>query len=73
MRDPFGVWRKSTRSVHDNCVEIAFIDGRAGGDVQVGVRHSKDRHGPVLVFTAAEWEAFTRGVRDGEFDPPPNT
>jgi len=24
--------------------------------------------GPKLVFTAPEWEAFTAGVRDGEFD-----
>jgi hypothetical protein len=59
------VWKKSTRSTKDNCVEVAFIDGG------VGVRDSKDRsHGPVLTFTAAEWEAFTGGVRDGEFDRP---
>jgi hypothetical protein len=23
----------------------------------------------VLIFTAAEWEAFVGGVRGGEFDP----
>jgi hypothetical protein len=34
----------------------------------VGVRDSKDRTGPVLTFSPAEWEAFTGGVRDGEFD-----
>jgi hypothetical protein len=67
MPDPSrAVWKKSTRSSHDNCVEVAFIDG------QVGVRDSKDRHGPVLTFTTAEWEAFTDGVRDGEFDRPTN-
>ena len=35
----------------------------------VAVRHSKDPDGPKLVFTAGEWEAFTVGIRAGEFDP----
>jgi len=41
-------------------VEIADLPqgGRA-------VRDSKDPAGPVLTFTAAEWTAFTDGVRDG--------
>lgn len=30
---------------------------------RVGVRDSKDRSGPALVFTPAEWAAFTRWVR----------
>jgi uncharacterized protein DUF397 len=34
----------------------------------VAVRDAKDRTGPVLQFTAAEWEAFVGGVRGGEFD-----
>ena len=66
MTDPsrFTNWRKSSRSSGgDNCVEVAFS---VVGDV--GVRDSKDPAGPVLEFTAAEWEAFTGGVRDGEFD-----
>jgi hypothetical protein len=29
-----------------------------------------DPDGPVLVFTAAEWEAFLAGARAGEFDEP---
>ena len=37
------------------------------GDV-IAVRDSKDPAGPKLAFTAPEWEAFTAGVRDGEFD-----
>jgi hypothetical protein len=57
------MWRKSTYSMNNGCVEVAF----AGG--QVGVRDSKDRTGPMLVFTAAEWEAFIAGARDGRFDP----
>ncbi len=60
----FANWRKSRRSSGgDNCVEIAIA-----ADGTVGVRDSKNRTGPVLMFTAAEWEAFTGGVRDGEFD-----
>ena len=55
------MWVKSTHSVNNGCVEVAFVDG------QVGVRDSKDREGPVLVFTAHEWEAFIGGARDGEF------
>jgi hypothetical protein len=57
-------WRKSTRSTQDACVEIAFVDGG------VAVRDSKDRNGPVLRFTAQEWEAFVGGARDGEFELP---
>ena len=57
-------WRKSSHSVNNGCVEVAFVDG------QVGVRDSKDRQGPMLVFTANEWEAFIGGARDGEFELP---
>jgi len=32
------------------------------------VRDSKNPHGPKLIFTPAEWEAFTSGIRVGEFD-----
>lgn len=60
----FTGWRKSRRSDGgDNCVEFTR---RADG--AVGVRDSKDRSGPVLVFTPAEWDAFTSGAKDGEFD-----
>jgi Domain of unknown function (DUF397) len=55
-------WRKSSRSGGNGCVEVAFVGDR------VAVRDSKDPGGPVLVFTAHEWEAFTGGVGDGEFD-----
>jgi hypothetical protein len=57
-------WRKSTWSRANGCVEVAFVDGR------VAVRDSKDRRGPVLVFSAVEWDAFIGGVRDGEFNAP---
>jgi prepilin-type processing-associated H-X9-DG protein len=55
------VWRKSTLSRDNGCVEVAFLDGH------VAVRDSKDRQGPVLLFTPAEWEAFLGGVGNGEF------
>jgi len=58
------VWRKSTLSHTNGCVEVAFVNDR------IAVRDSKDRNGPVLVFTPFEWAAFVGGVRDGEFDSP---
>lgn len=61
-------WRKSLRSNGEggSCVEVAFLpDGR------VALRDSKDAgHGPALVFTPAEWDAFAGGVADGEFARP---
>ena len=57
-------WRTSARSGGNGCVEVGLIDD------QIAVRDSKDRHGPVLLFTAHEWEAFLGGARDGEFELP---
>ena len=56
-------WRTSTLCDLNGCVEVAILGDR------VAVRDTKDRAGPVLVFTAREWEAFVGGVRGGEFDP----
>jgi hypothetical protein len=55
-------WRKSSWSGANGCVEVAVVGDR------VAVRDSKDRRGPVLLFTADEWASFLGGVRDGEFD-----
>jgi len=33
----------------------------------VAVRDSKDRRGPVLLFTPGQWRAFTAAVKTGEF------
>jgi hypothetical protein len=60
------MWTKSTRSFSNgNCVEVAQLP-----DGQIGVRDSKSPHGPVLRFTPGEWDAFTAGVRNGDFDHP---
>ncbi|MEV6138087.1 DUF397 domain-containing protein [Nocardia sp. NPDC051990] len=59
-------WFKSSRSsANQECVEVAFLDGRL-----VGVRDSKNPAGAALVFTPAEWDAFTAGVNVGVFDRP---
>lgn len=60
-------WIKSSFSgpTGGNCVEVAFR-----GDGQVAVRNSRHADSPPLVFTGAEWDAFLRGARGGEFDQP---
>ena len=56
------VWRTSSYSNNGGaCVEVA---GNMPG--VVAVRDSKDRNGPVLVLTAAQWTEFTAGIRAGE-------
>ena len=54
-------WRKSSYSGTNggNCVEVARnLQG------VVAVRDSKNPGGPALVFTPADWEAFTAGLKD---------
>ncbi|MGH3889441.1 MAG: DUF397 domain-containing protein [Pseudonocardiaceae bacterium] len=56
-------WRKSSYSSDQGgaCIEVANFDGHRA------MRDSKDPEGTVLRFPAAEWAAFTTGVRAGEF------
>ncbi|WP_433761786.1 DUF397 domain-containing protein [Nocardia sp. CA-135398] len=58
-------WFKSSRSsgTSGECVEVAHLDGG-----MVGVRDSKNPTGPALVFTPGEWDAFTAGIGNCEFD-----
>jgi Domain of unknown function (DUF397) len=80
----FSDWHKSSYSDGTgNCVEVAFSDWRksshsnssgncvevAGAGGTVGVRDSKQHgRGPVLEFSRAEWEAFVRSAKEGQFD-----
>jgi hypothetical protein len=71
-----GVWRKASYSGGNGgtCVEVtatrdaAVAPHKADQDMLYLMRDSKDPGGPRLAFTAAEWDAFIRGVKDGEFD-----
>ncbi|WP_040782599.1 DUF397 domain-containing protein [Nocardia pneumoniae] len=57
-------WFESTHSAGGSeCVEVAFLDSGV-----VGVRDSKNPHGPALDFAPAEWDAFTAGIVEGKFD-----
>jgi len=60
-------WIKSRRSgpTGGNCVEVAFL---AGGEI--AMRNSRHPHGPALIFTRSEWDAFLGGAKDGEFRRP---
>jgi hypothetical protein len=56
-------WIKAQRSAEQgSCVEHRFVDG------MIEVRDSKDRSGPTLRFTRAEFAAWLDGARKGEFD-----
>jgi Domain of unknown function (DUF397) len=54
------VWRKSSYSGSNGgaCVEVARRLPAA-----VAVRDSKDPGGPKLIFTPADWTAFTAAIR----------
>jgi hypothetical protein len=57
-------WRKSSHSGYQgNCVEIAALQHG-----EFAIRNSRDPEGPSLIFTRAEFAAFLRGAKDGEFD-----
>ncbi|MBA0051887.1 DUF397 domain-containing protein [Streptomyces sp. AJS327] len=59
------VWEGAPGDPDEERVEIARLPGGA-----VAMRNSKEPE-TVLRYTAAEWEAFVLGVRDGEFDLEP--
>jgi hypothetical protein len=60
-------WHKASYSTSNgNCVEVG-VKHAADGDTFI-VRDTKNRAGAMLTFTTAEWDAFTAGVKDGEFD-----
>ncbi len=55
-------WVKSPYSTGNNdCVEIVDLQGGA-----VALQDSKNPDKEALRFTASEWDAFTRAIRDGK-------
>lgn len=57
------VWRTSSYSSgNGQCVEVAHVSE------VVAMRDSKDPAGSALVFTSGEFNAFLRGVTDGQFN-----
>ena len=52
-------WRTSTRSGGNggNCIQVADLPDT------IALRDSKDPDGPALLFTPAEWAAFTARVK----------
>ena len=65
-----GAWRKASHSNNSaSCVEVGASRGVGEGALCL-VRDTKDRGGPSLAFTAAQWAAFVAGVKSGEFGRP---
>jgi hypothetical protein len=60
-------WHISTFSPNNggSCVEAGPLND---GTDRVAVRHSHHPDAELIIYTRAEWEAFTAGVRNGEFD-----
>jgi hypothetical protein len=50
-------------------LEFAFVP-HTDGVTYVALRHSVEPDGLTMVFTPSEWEAFVKGVEDGEFELP---
>ena len=60
-----GWYKSSYSSANSACVEVMHTDGG------ISIRDTKDNgSGPILRFTAEEWDAFLAGALDGEFDRP---
>ncbi len=58
-------WRKSSYSGgnDDNCVEVAQLPTS-----RVGIRDSKNPHGPILEFEPERFAAFLGVVKSGAFE-----
>jgi hypothetical protein len=53
-------WRKSSRSVAGECVEVASYGHT------VFLRDSQDRDGSMLAFSAPAWHSFVLAMKRGE-------
>lgn len=63
-------------AVTDRDFKVSIWTGKHGFCVQVAIkpqgialRDSKDPSKKTLFFTHKEWDAFTRGVKAGQFEP----
>jgi hypothetical protein len=57
-------WRKSTHSgAVGNCVELAVVTGGL-----VGIRNSRNPHGPVLIHNRTELTALLAYIKNGKLD-----
>ncbi|HEY8457045.1 MAG TPA: DUF397 domain-containing protein [Actinopolymorphaceae bacterium] len=64
FKGDFDLKRAEWRSAGPDAeIQVGFVDDL------IGMRSAKNPDGPILIFTAAEWEAFLSGAKDGEFDP----
>jgi hypothetical protein len=55
-------WLRSSHCGSNACVEVAWTGDR------VLVRDTKNPDQTPMEFSAAEWAAFVKGARSGEFD-----
>lgn len=53
----------SVSSELESYVEVTFVS-----DDEILIRDSKNPESPTLTFNKGEWDAFVKGVKDGEFD-----
>ena len=60
--DDLALWRISSKSGGENCVEVAHFPDR------VLMRDSKDRGGPVLTFSVEVWRDFIDVISAGRTD-----
>ena len=59
------VWRRAPGPDPDDAIEVARLP--CGG---AALRPSNDPTAEPHVYTAAEWDAFVKGVHNDEFDGP---
>jgi hypothetical protein len=66
-QSPHVAWHISTYSPDGggNCVEAGPLND---GTERVAIRHSHHPDAETIIYTRPEWEAFLKGVRNGEFD-----
>ena len=55
------IWKKSKRCEAGHCVEIRLVDG------MIEMRNPTSPNTSITI-TPNNWEEFTKGIKDGEFD-----